>query len=148
MPVIDFDPRPAKCRLVTPDHISRFVVNLQCLSKNGNGNISMWETQLKITYHDYDPTRDQSELLSEKVTVLLENTKPEVCSEVEGTQQQSLCDKWFSERWFRVTASKCLPAFEIGRLLLDSQPNVAVEAFKCISRSIWGLDSNLYRHTG
>ena len=140
-PVIDFNPRPAKCRLVTPDHISRFVVNLQCLSQNGNGNISMWETQLKITYHEYDLTRDQSELLSEKVTVLLENIKPEVCSEVEGTQQQSLCDKWFSERWFRVTASKCLPAFKIGRLLLDSQPNVAVEAFKFISKSIWGLDS-------
>ena len=95
-PVIDFDPRPVKCHLVTPDHIRRFVVNLQCLSQNGNGNISMWETQLKITYHDYDLTRDQSELLSEKVTVLLENIKPEVCSEVEGTQEQSLCDKWFS----------------------------------------------------
>ena len=83
-----------KCTIL---RFSRFAVNLQCLSQDGNGHISMWETQLKITYNDYDLTRDQSELLSEKVTVLLENKKPEVCSEVEGTQQQSLCDKWFSE---------------------------------------------------
>ena len=72
-------------------------------------------------------------LLAEKVIVLLENIKPEALSEIEGTLEQSLSEKWFGERWFRVTTSKCLPAFKIGRLIMDSRPNVAA---KCSSGGI------------
>ena len=115
---------------MTPEHINRFVIDLQSLSQNGNGNISMWETQLKITYSDYDLTDEQSKLLSEKVTVFLKNITPESCGEIEGTEQQSLSEKWFSERWYRVTASGCLSAFKIGRMILQSQPNVALEALE------------------
>ena len=143
--VIDFDPRPAKYRVVTPEHINRFVIDLQSLSQNGNGNISMWETQLKITYSDYDLTDEQSKLLSEKVTVFLKNITPESCGEIEGTEQQSLSEKWFSERWYRVTASECLSAFKIGRMILQSQPNVALEAFKFICKSIWKIDAEPFQ---
>ncbi|XP_015780592.1 PREDICTED: uncharacterized protein LOC107358507 [Acropora digitifera] len=143
--VIDFDPRPAKYRVVTPEHINRFVIDLQSLSQNGNGNISMWETQLKITYSDYDLTDEQSKLLSEKVTVFLKNITPESCGEIEGTEQQSLSEKWFSERWYRVTASECLSAFKIGRMILQSQPNVALETFKFICKSIWKIDAEPFQ---
>ena len=40
LPVIDFDPIPAKCRIVTHDHINRFAINLQTSTQQGNG-ISM-----------------------------------------------------------------------------------------------------------
>ena len=62
---------------MTPEHINRFVIDLQSLSQNGNRNISMWETQLKIKYLDYDLTDEQSKFLSEKVTVFLKNITPE-----------------------------------------------------------------------
>ena len=48
-----------------------------------------------VSYHDYDSTCYQSKLSSEKVTVLLENIKPEACNKVKGPQQQSLCGSGF-----------------------------------------------------
>ena len=129
-----FRPKPRKYRVVMPEHINRFVIDLQSLSQNGNGNISTWETQLKITYSDYDLTDEQSKLLSEKVTVFLKNITPESCGEIEGTEQQSLSEKWFSEGWYRVTASECLSAFKIGRMILQSQ-----------AKSIWKIDTEQFQ---
>jgi len=101
----------------------------------------MWETQLQITYKDYNLSCEQSRLLSQQVFTLFENIKPDTLQEMQGTQQQSLSEEWFRERWLRVTASKCHPAYKVGRLVMESLPNAAVEAFKFISQSIWGLDS-------
>ena len=36
----------------------------------------MWETQLQITYKDYNLSYDQSRLLSQQVATLLNNIKP------------------------------------------------------------------------
>ena len=54
--VIDFDPRPVEYREINENHINKFVQNLQSI---GNTELSMWETQLKITYNDYQLDRER-----------------------------------------------------------------------------------------
>lgn len=110
---------------------------LQGLSKE-NEEISMWETQLQFTYKDYNLERERLEVLLEKVTA-------EHLMEIPGTEQQSRSEKWFSERWPRLTASKCLSAFKVGKLVTDCQPNAAVEANKFIFSHIWGLESEHFQ---
>ena len=44
-----------------------------------------------------------------------------------------------------MTASECLSAFKIGRMILQSQPNVALEAFKFICKSIWKIDAEPFQ---
>ena len=139
--MVDFDPRPAKNREVTPEYINYFLSNLQSLSQNRNGALSMRETQLQFTYKDYNLSCERSILLSQQVTILLNNIKPGALYEMPDTQQQSLSEEWFRERWLRVTASKCHAAFKVGKLVMESLPNAAVEAFKFISHSIWGIDA-------
>ena len=60
--------------------------------------------------------------------------------EIPGTQGQSTSEQWFSERWCRLTASKCFPAFKVGKLIVEAEPNAASEAYKFISKDIWGVD--------
>ena len=105
----------------------------------------MKETQLQYTYKDYNLERERVEVLLEKVSALHENLKPEALMEIPGTEQQSRSEKWFSERWCRLTASKCLSAFNVGKLVTDCQPNVAVEANKFIFSHIWGLESEHFQ---
>ena len=57
-----------------------------------------------------------------------------------GTEQQSGSEKWFSEGWLHLTASKCLTACRIGKLTVQGKPNASVRAFKFISANIWGID--------
>ena len=105
----------------------------------------MWETQLQFTYKDYNLERERVEVLLEKVSALHENLKPEGVMEIPGTEQQSRSEKWFSERWCRLTASKCLSAFKVGKLVTDCQPNAAVEANNFIFSHIWGLESEHFQ---
>lgn len=85
-PVINFDPRPSDYRRVFPEHINRFAIALQSLSQDNDGqNISMWETQLKITYKDYD-LADPFTLL-DKVNKLRDNLTPSKLMEI---------DSWYS----------------------------------------------------
>ncbi|CAH3020708.1 unnamed protein product, partial [Porites evermanni] len=134
LPVIDFDPRPLKYREVTAIHVNGFLSALQALSKENEG-ISMWETQLQFTYKDYNLECERVEVLLEKVSALHENLKPESVMEIPGTEQQIRSEKWFSERWCRLTASKCLSAFKVGKLSywmrygLESEPK-AIEKYE------------------
>lgn len=125
-------------------HVNGFPSALQALSKENEG-ISMWETQLHFTYKDYNLERERVEVLLEKVSALHENLKPEALMEFPGTEQQSRSEKWFSERWRRLTASKCLSAFKAGKLVTDCQPNAAIEANKFIFSHIWGLESEHFQ---
>ena len=118
LPVIDFDPRPVNYLKVTSIHVNGFPSALQALSKENEG-ISLRETQLQYTYKDYNLERERVEVLLEKVSALHENLKPEALMQIPGTEQQSSSEKWFSERWCRLTASKCLSAFKVGKLVSD-----------------------------
>ena len=143
--LIDFDPRPAKNRHVNVHHINNFLSNVQALSQAEGGELTMWETQLKLTFNDYKLECERKKELLEQVSALQENLKPEALMEIPGTRQQSKSEKWFSERWCRLTASKCLSAFKVGRLVVESQPNAAVEAEKFIFSNIWGLESEHFQ---
>lgn len=44
-----------------------------------------------------------------------------------------------------LTASKCLSAFKVRKLVTDCQPNGALEANKFIFSHIWGLTSEHYQ---
>ena len=61
--------------------------------------------------------------------------------EIPGIEEQSKSEKWFSERWCRLTASKCLSACKVGKLVIECQPNAATEASKFIFTHIWKLES-------
>ena len=128
--VIDFDPRPLEYRKVSLVQINRLVSALSGMSKYSDG-LSMWETQLKSTYKNYDLGNPSS--LQEKVKILSNNHTPATVMEIPGTQGQSASEKWFLERWCQLTASKCLPAYKVGKLVVEAQPNAASEAFKFIS---------------
>ena len=141
MPVIDFDPRPVQYRQVTSAQINCFVINLQSLSQNSEP--SMWETQLKITYENYD-LGDPS-TLHQKVNIPCENLTTAHLMEIPGTEGQSNSEQWFSERWCRLTASKCLPAYRLGKLIVEKNPNAPVDVFKFISHNIWGIDSEPFQ---
>lgn len=55
--------------------------------------------------------------------------------EIPGTRGQSATEKWFLERWCRLTAPKCLPAFKVDKLVVQAEQNAASEAFEFISRN-------------
>ena len=71
------------------------------------------------------------------------NLKPEALMEIPGTEQQSR-----SEKWCRLTASKCLSAFKVGIPVTDCQPNAAVEANKFISHTSGDSSPNISSHIG
>ena len=103
----------------------------------------MWETQLKITYENYD-LGDPS-TLHQKVKILCENLTTAHLMEIPGTEGQSNSERWFSERWCPLTASKCLPAYRLGKLIVEKNPNASVDVFKFISHNIWGTDSEPFQ---
>ena len=45
-----------------------------------------------------------------------------------------------------MTASQCLSACRIGRLVLDGDPNADVRAFKFISSHIWGINREPFQY--
>lgn len=145
LPVIDFDPRPVKYREVAKQHINKFLSDLELVSQAGGGGISMWQTQLQFTYHEYDLDCERKRVLLELVSRLHENLKPKALIEIPGTQQQKRSIKWFSEGWCRLTASKCLSAFKVRRPVTESQPNAAIEASKFTLSHIWGLESEHFQ---
>jgi len=139
--VIDFDPRPKEFRRVTSKNINKFVVDLQALSSDQK-DVSMWETQLLITYEDYAIEASSVPLLEEKGKLLLTNITPKDLWEIEGTVQQSQSDKWRSERWLRITASTCLDAYKVGKSVLTNSSNAASSCKKFIKKHIWKLDGD------
>ncbi|PFX15417.1 hypothetical protein AWC38_SpisGene20362 [Stylophora pistillata] len=143
--VIEFDPRPARYREVNEQHINKFLRNIQALSQAEDTGVSMWETQLQFTYSDYVLDCERKEMLLKQVKLLYNNLKPEALMEMPATQEQSKSERWFCERWCRLTASRCLGAFKVGKLVSESQPNAAIEANKFIANQIWGLASDHFQ---
>ena len=99
----------------------------------------MWETQLQFTYSDFALDCERKEVLFEQVKLLYNNLKPEALMEMPATQEQSKSERWFCERWCRLTASRYLGAFKVGNLVSESQPNAA------IAKQIWGLESENFQ---
>ena len=139
MAVEDFDPRPAKYRQVKPEHVNGLLRDLQSISANKNES-SMWETQLQLSYDDYEQSDIDMNIVNKQIKILIENLTPPQLMQIPGTEEQSKSNIWFSERWRRLTASKCLAACRIGKLAVSGAPNTAVRAFKFIKSNIWKID--------
>ena len=45
--------------------------------------------------------------------------------QIVDTEKQSQSEKWQCERWLRLTASKCLEAYRIGRFVVDGSNSAA-----------------------
>ena len=135
--VIDFDQRPKEFRRVTSKNINKFVVDLQALSSDQK-DVSMWETQLLITYEDDAIEPSSVPLLEEKGKPLLTNITPKDLLEIEGTVQQSQSDKWRSERWLRITASTCLDAYKVGKSVLTNSINATSSSKEFIYKNTYG----------
>ena len=100
----------------------------------------MWETQLEIRYEDYEVADIDISQLMDRTLIIENNITPSVLKQLEGTEQQSASEKWFMERWLRLTASKCLTSCRIGKLIVEGKANASVRAFKFISTNIWGIE--------
>lgn len=141
--LIDFDPRPNTHRRVTPHHINGLLLNLQKIStKNSNGVMSMWETQLQMSYDDYSLDKHMTENLQEKTKILKENLIPDKLMEIPGTREQSSSEEWYSQQFRRLTASKCQIACNVGKLVCSEAPEAAVRAHNFIKSNVWKLDNN------
>ena len=125
--VIEFDRRTARYREVNEQHINKFLKNNQALSEAEYTGVSMGETQLQYTYSDYALDCERKEVLLEPVKLLYNNLKPDALTEMRATQEQSKSERWFCERWCRLTASRCLGAFKVGNLVSESLPNAVVD---------------------
>ena len=144
MAVEDFDPRPAKYRQVKPEHVNGLLRDLQSISANKNES-SMWETQLQLSYDDYEQSDIDMNIVNKQIKILIENLTPPQLMQIPGTEEQSKSNIWFSERWRRLTASKCLAACRIGKLAVSGAPNTAVRAFKFIKSNIWKIDQEPFQ---
>ena len=139
--MIHFDPRPKECQKVTKENINKLVVGLEGISAEQK-NVSMWETQLLITFDDYDLNPSTIPVLEERAEALLANITPTALMEIEGTRMQSESEKWHSERWCRITASRCLEAYKIGRKVMENASNAALSSMKFISTHIWNINNS------
>ena len=107
--IISWDPRPAElCGKVGKKEINMFLEDLSRISAQSK-EISMWELSLKRQYDDFQLTEERKQML-QNLTVILEQSlfgynevEPK---ELQGTKSQSMSWIWFSERQFRITASK------------------------------------------
>ena len=72
MPVIDFDPSPAKYRQVKSTHITGLLRDLQSIL-TGSDHSSMWESQLQFSYEDYDINDVGMAVIAEQVKILYQN---------------------------------------------------------------------------
>ena len=144
MTVADFDPRPAMYRKVKPAHINGLLRDLQNISTQKKES-SMWESQIRLTYEDYELCDVDVNNSNDKVNILVESLKPTELMQILGAEEQSKSQEWFSQRWKRLTASKCLAACRVGRLIISGAPNAALRAFKFIKDSIWKIYHSLWQ---
>ena len=76
---------------------------------------------------------------------ILQSLTPSKLKQIEGTDLQGANERWYCKRWCRLTASQCLSACRIGRLVLDGDPNADVRDFKFISSHIWDIDRERFQ---
>lgn len=147
--LIDFDPRPNTRQHVSTESLNEFIRGLNDISsQNTNASeVSMWETVLEYSYKDYNFDDEKQQLLIENVCQLKANLTPEKTQEIQGTREQSSSDQWFCERFWRLTASKCLDACRIAKLIRNNDKNAAVKAMKFINSNVWKMDPEEYTTT-
>lgn len=98
----------------------------------------MWETQLTITYNDFN--LEDTSVLEQQVPNLMANLTPDCLSQMEGTMPQNKSEKWYSERWPRITASTCFDAYRAGKKVKEGSNDASASSKKYISSNIWNTN--------
>ena len=133
-----WDPRPESQRPVTEDSIRKFVVDLQSDQKP-----SMWESLLQINYEDWKLEASDNILYRDLSLQFVEDfekhnhviLKSNICCQIPDTQNQAESDRWHSERRFRITASKCQSAVNLGENL--SKYDSLRPHFNWLKKNLW-----------
>jgi len=98
----------------------------------------MWEMHLKITYKDCDLADPFT--LHDKVNKLCDNLTPSKLMEISWYSRSKHLRTVVFRKMVSIERSKCYPAFKVGKLIFEAEPNAASEAYKFISKDIWGVD--------
>lgn len=105
----EFDPRPSSYRqdeLLKEDKHS-FLSDLHL-----NVGDCGWTNILEYEYDDFQLDETDKLVLKKQTDTFIDSLK-DMCEhksapfEVSGTNEQAACDKWYSDRWCRITASIC-----------------------------------------
>lgn len=139
--IIGWDPRPAELhgKLGTRE-VNMFWEDLSRVSAQSKA-MSMWELSLVKQYDDFRLTEERKQLL-QKLTALFEQSlvgySEAEPKEIEGTIGQNMSFKWFSERRFRITASKCKPVFNFGKEIIAGNGHKIVwQIYKWMRKNFW-----------
>ena len=65
--------------------------------------------------------------------------------EIPGTREQSASKEWYTQRFTRLTASKCKKACNIGKLVCDEASDAAVRAYNFIKSNVWKIDDSEFQ---
>lgn len=56
-------------------------------------------------------------------------------------------DEWFKQKFWRLTASKCLTACRIAKLVSEARPNAELRAYNFIFSNIWKIKNKSFQST-
>lgn len=142
----DWDPRPMNHRNnFSNEHTNSFLRNLQEYSSKTN-EVSMWELSLTMKYEDYTLEEERKTILKTLVNDLEESLKDVFTgtgdqveyTEIPGTKEQSASLRWFEERRYRITASKCKTAYSCGeKLLCERGKECLGQLYNWIRNKFW-----------
>ena len=81
-------------------------------------------------------------MLEQQVSDLMANLSPACLTQIDGNKAQNESERWYSERWPRITASTCLDAYRAGKKVKEGSSNASASAKKYISSNIWNIDGD------
>eukprot|EP00112_Aurelia_sp_Birch-Aquarium-sp1_P016363 Seg3703.1 transcript_id=Seg3703.1/GoldUCD/mRNA.D3Y31 product="hypothetical protein" protein_id=Seg3703.1/GoldUCD/D3Y31 len=108
--------------------------------------VSRWELSLTMKYEDYTLEEERKTILKTLVNDLEESLKDVFTgtggqveyTEIPGTKEQSASLRWFEERRYRITASKCKTAYSCGeKLLCERGKECLGQLYNWIRNKFW-----------
>ena len=108
------------------------VTDLQVDTANSGKDMSMWETLFYIEYTDFEVVEAEKQIFETLVTQFENGLQEQILKLRKGkqgavhipeTEKQSSSEKWFNNRWPRVTASVCKKASQLGVKLITGDPD-------------------------
>ena len=129
--------------------ISGLVTDLQVDTANSGKDMSMWETLFYIEYTDFEVVEAEKQIFETLVTQFENGLQEQILKLSKGkqgavhipeTEKQSSSEKWFNNRWPRVTASVCKKASQLGAKLITEDPDKRC-LNKFINNMLWFTQS-------
>ena len=126
------------------EHLNSFIRDLNTISsKYENGDVSMWETLIETSYDDYSLGIENENILQEKIKILEKNLTPPETQEMPGTLNQSESEEWFTQKFWRLTASNCLAASRMCKLVSNGDKDAGIRSYKFIYSHVWKMEPHV-----